>query len=204
MKAARLFIPEGDPGIESTLREMRRIVLASAEDPAVIEWAQDVVRWTPERDPDAMANAFLAWSRNNVRYTEDPIGVESVKTPEAMLRERAQSGRATGDCDDQVTLIASGLNAVGVPTEFVVMAADPSAPNDFSHVLLQYASPRSGWVTMDPIVRGTGLGYMPSRFTRIGYFRDGRLAGTRVRGGMGLGGAIAISVAVWWLFGRRR
>ncbi len=195
MKATRHYIGFGDPGIEATLRHMRRLVLDSATSPVVIEWAQGVVRFLPERDPDGAARAFLSWVRANVRYTEDPVDVEVIKTPEALLLETRLRGRGAGDCDDEVTLLAAGLNAVGIPTEFIVLAADEMAPNDFSHVLLQYAG-SSGWTTVDPIVRGTGLGYIPPRYTRIGYYRDGRLAapaGSHARRpGVGVGVTVAL------------
>ena len=174
MKSTKHYIAQGDPGVEKTLWHMRRLVKKSAEDPTVILWAQGVVRSLPERDPDAASQAFLDWTRANIRYTEDPLEVELVKEPGVLLREWQSTGRGTADCDDQVTLIAAGLNAVGIETEFLVIAADPSS-SDYSHVPLQYASPQRGWVTMDPIVRGTGLGWFPPRHSRIGKFSGDRL-----------------------------
>lgn len=206
MLASIHTISAGDPGVEQTLRQMRRLVLESAHDPDVIGWAQDVVRFLPERDPDAAANAFLRWVRSNVRYTEDPVTVEAVKTPEAMLRELVEKGRITGDCDDQVTLLAAGLNAVGVDTEFVVVAADPNFP-DYSHVLVQYASDRRGWVTMDPIVRGTGPGWFPPRHSRVGVYRNGHLrgvGGASSGAAAGLGLAVVVGVVAIMVLRRRR
>ena len=204
MLASIHTISVGDPGVEQTLRQMRRLVLDSAQDPSVIGWAQDVVRFLPERDPDAAANAFLRWVRANVRYTEDPVTVEADKTPEPMLHEPAEKGRITGDSDDQVTLLAAGLNAVGVETEFVVVAADPNFP-DYSHVLVQYASDRRGWVTMDPIVRGTGPGWFPPRHSRVGVYRDGRLNGLGSSGASaGLGFAIVVGIVAIVVLRRRK
>lgn len=204
MKAAIYSISNGDPGVEQTLRQMRRLVLESALHPSVIEWAQGVVRFLPERDPDAAAQAFLSWVRNHVRYTEDPVTVETVKTPEAMLRELATHGRITGDCDDQVVLLSAGLNAIGVETEFVVIAADPNYP-DFSHVLMQYQSPRQGWTTLDPIVRGTGPGWFPPRYSRIGRYRNGSLQGLgSSRTAAGVGVALVVLVGSLILLRRRR
>lgn len=202
MLASIHTISVGDPGVEQTLRQMRRLVLASSRDPSVIGWAQDVVRFLPERDPDAAANAFLRWVRSNVRYTEDPVAVEVVKTPEAMLRELAEKGRIAGDCDDQVTLLAAGLNAAGVETEFVVVAADPNYP-DYSHVLVQYASDRRGWVTMDPIVRGTGPGWFPPSHSRVGVYRGGRLQGIGSSSSAGLGFAVVLAVVAVMVLRRR-
>lgn len=177
MISTRHTIASGDPGIDQTLRHMRRIVDSSTADADVLEWAQGVIRYSPERDPDAAAQAFLSWTRSNMRYTEDPTNRESIKTPEAMVKEFKQFGRVTGDCDDHVVLIAAGLNSIGVPTEFIVVAADGNFPNDYSHVLMQYQSKSGEWITMDPIVRGTGPGWFPPRVSRIGYYRQGRLSG---------------------------
>lgn len=177
MISTRHTISSGDPGIDQTLRVMRRLVDSSTADADVIEWAQGVVRYSAERDPDAAAQAFLSWIRSNMRYTEDPTNRESIKTPEAMVKEFLRYGRVTGDCDDQVVLLAAGLNTIGVPTEFIVVAADGNFPNDYSHVLMQYQSKSGEWVTVDPIVRGTGLGWFPPRTSRIGYYRNGRLSG---------------------------
>jgi hypothetical protein len=201
VRATQIQIDVGDRGIERTLHEMRRLVLASARDPSVIDWAQSIVRFVPERDPDGCARAFLGWVRSHTRYTEDPVDVELVKSPAVMLAEWRSKGRIAADCDDQVTLLAAGMHAVGVPTEFVVVAADASTPDDFSHVLLQYAG-TSGWTTMDPIVRGTGLGFVPPGTTRSGYFRDGRLQGSRA--GPGLLPVVGVVALVWWVARRRR
>lgn len=188
MISTRHTISSGDPGIDQTLRHMRRLVNASTADADVIEWAQGVVRYIPERDPDAAAQAFLNWVRANMRYTEDPTNRESIKTPEAMIKEFKQFGRVAGDCDDQVTLLSAGLNSIGVETEFLVVAADGNYPNDFSHVLMQYLSKSGEWVTVDPIVRGTGPGWFPPRVSRIGYYRNGRLSGMRAgRASSGIG-----------------
>jgi transglutaminase-like putative cysteine protease len=206
MRATELTIPAGDPGVERTLREMRRVALAAAKHPEVIDWAHAIVRHVPERDPDAEAGAFLAWVRNNVRYTHDPVYVEMVKTPQAMMREFAKHGRIVGDCDDQVTLIAAGLNIVGVETRFAVVAAQEGT-DEFSHVLIEYLSPRRGWVSMDPIVRGTGLGWFPPSFSRVGRYANGRLGGDGVKTGVLQGGPanlVLLAIGLWLLFRKKR
>lgn len=188
----------GDPGIDQTLRAMRRLVVDSQRDPIVIEWAQGVVRNIPERNVDMVADAFLAWVRANTRYTPDPVEAEVVKTPGAMLIEFSRFGKIAADCDDQVVLLSAGLNAVGIQTESIVVAADPSYPNDFSHVLMQYQSASGEMVTMDPIMRGTGSNWFPPRTSRVGVYRNGRLDSGR--GGFGL---IWLAVAGWLLWRAR-
>lgn len=205
MSATHHYISLGDPGIEQTLRIMRRHALAASRNPLVIEWAQGIVRRLPERDTDAEAGAFLAWVRANFRYTRDPVEVELVKTPERMLREWQRHGVITGDCDDQTTLIAAGMNIVGNETRFVTVAAD-GAHRDFSHVLMEYESPVRGWVSMDPIVRGTGLGWFPpvyNRVGRLGSHLSGGAAVPTVAGPGHAAGVVAVALGLWY-FSRRR
>jgi transglutaminase-like putative cysteine protease len=52
-----------------------------------------------------------------------------------------------GDCDDQVVLLATLLEAVGYPTRFVVSGYND--PGQFEHVYLQ-AWLNDQWVNMDP------------------------------------------------------
>lgn len=171
MSASEIYLPHGDPGIDRTLREMRRLALSAAKDPIVIDWAHDVVRHVPERDADAEAGAFLSWVRANTRYTHDPVSVELVKKPRRMIEEWRRAGKIVADCDDQVTLLAAGLEVVGIPSRFVVVAASPGS-DEYSHVLIEYQSPKRGWVSMDPIVRGTGLGWFPPSYSRVGRLGD--------------------------------
>jgi transglutaminase-like putative cysteine protease len=107
------------------------------------------------------------------------------------------------NCDDHVVLIAAGLNSIGVPTEFIVVAADGNFPNDYSHVLMQYQSKSGEWITMDPIVRGTGPGWFPPRVSRIGYYRQGRLSGLGgSRGSMSLAVPVMLIAAYMLLKAR--
>jgi hypothetical protein len=48
-----------------------------------------------------------------VRYVRDPLGLEYVRSPIAMLGEYEKFGMANGDCDDQVLLSGSMLHSIG-------------------------------------------------------------------------------------------
>lgn len=190
MKATTYKISSGDRGIESTLRRMRSIVMRAAKDPGVISWAHSVVRGLPPRNKDAEAKVFLDWVRNHTRYTNDPVHVELVKTPEVMLREIRRHGKSVGDCDDLVVLLATGLTVVGLPVDFIVLGEGSSS--EYTHVMLSYESPVRGMVTMDPITKHAP-GWFPPSAGRVGHMgmsgglksgqggrprRRGRLAGS--------------------------
>lgn len=65
--------------------------------------------------------------------------VEALTRPKDMARLRYKRG----DCDDFVMYGAALLTAQGVPVSFVTVAADPGAPETWSHVYLA-VYPESG------------------------------------------------------------
>lgn len=82
----------------------------------------------------------------NDETTVQPVQAESqLPVVEALIRPRdmAVLRHKRGDCDDFCTYGAALLSAQGVPVSFVTVAADPSAPDTWSHVYLA-AYPDSG------------------------------------------------------------
>jgi len=139
---------------------MSRLAQDGARDPLVIAAAHEVVRAIPERDDAATMGALLSAVRRRMRYTPDPIDVELVKTPHAILEEasRDPNGRFVGDCDDASVLLAALLGAVGLHSRFVVIPADQARPGEWSHVYVSARASDGRWVALDPIVRGFSVG----------------------------------------------
>lgn len=183
-RAERQHIPEGDPGIERTLRAMDRLMDRGSGQPRVIRQAREIVRGVPERDTDAEANALLSWVRSVLRYTHDPIGKEVVADPDYMLREHERTGSIAEDCDSAVVLLGALMRSIGIEAQPVVVSGDGGT---YSHVLLRYKSPKLGWTTADPITRN-GLGWFPSGAVRVGVYRNGRIAPSTPLTVQGLGG----------------
>lgn len=128
--------------------------------PVVIEAAQNAVRGTPERDDEIDFDAVLRDVRRRMRYTHDPLDAEVVKDP-AFVIQRTNDAEAPPepmDCDDASVLAASMLGALGYPTKFVTVAADPSRPKEWSHVYVVARRNNGRWVALDPIVRRFGVG----------------------------------------------
>lgn len=175
--ATRSHIPVGDPGVAVTLRAMERLANAGSRNADVIGLAHDIVRYVPERQPAAVAGSVLNFIRSHTRYTEDPWdlegGKELVKAPDVSAREIREKGRMAGDCDDQVLLAMTLLRAAGVPARPVVISRDDGP---YTHVLMEFFDGQR-WITMDPIVRGTGLGWFPPRSARIGRLGPRGLSG---------------------------
>lgn len=64
------------------------------------------------------AKAIGTFVQKHIRYVKDPVGTESLQTPEMMIKMMADAGYAMGDCDDMALLIATLLMAVGIKPYF--------------------------------------------------------------------------------------
>lgn len=88
----------------------------------------------------AEAAALTNWVRGNIRYTRDIRDVETIQTPDVTLENRA------GDCDDQSTLLATLLEAVGFQTRFRAIKLEHGGP--FVHVLAE-AEIHGQWLPLE-------------------------------------------------------
>lgn len=156
-------LPDGMPGAIDTLRAMRGLARDAIRDPSqgVRELALSVIGdagWVGQ------ARALQQWVQTNIRYVRDPIdasgGVELVQSPQKTIEYRA------GDCDDQATLLASLLSAIGHPARFVALGFKGQP---LSHVMVQTKVSSTGndsrdWAGVETIVP-QGFGWMPSGVT---------------------------------------
>jgi len=84
-----------------------------SQDMDLIGLARDIVKYEPEKDKKAEADA-LFWYVKKVRFVNDPLSTELVQSPFFTLREQA------GDCDDlSVCLVCLGT-AIGIASRFVI------------------------------------------------------------------------------------
>lgn len=102
--------------------------------------ALDIVQDIPGKQYGAEAAALCRWVRRNIRYTRDVTDVETIQTPLKTL------DLGQGDCDDQSTLMASLLQAIGFPVRFVAIKTSVHGP--FVHVLTQ-AKVGSKWMPLE-------------------------------------------------------
>jgi hypothetical protein len=186
-------IPRGPKGTEATLRVMEALVREGSRDPGVVLHAQQAVRNTPEYGKWAEVEAILADARRSMRYTADPAGMETIKSPIYTLQEIRRYGRAVMDCDDVSVWVAALLRAVGLNTRFKVIKDDPF---EFTHVYLE-VEVDGEWAPVDPIARKMTVGQEPTGLFGSAIFQNGRLSGIR-RQTMykGLGASTALAPAV--------
>lgn len=161
----------GARGTKTTLAAMERLVHSGIRDPEVVLFAQEQVRNQAEYGKWGEIDALLTAVRRSMRYTPDPVGVETVKSPTFIMREIKAKGRAAMDCDDASVLAATLIRAVGVPTRFKVIK---DSPTEYTHVYLE-ALVDGSWVKVDPIAREMSLGRAPEGRYGSAYFEGGRM-----------------------------
>ena len=134
-----LIGPAGLTGINEVLKAMRVLARQGAKDPAVRDTAQRLIRGLSQKDFLGEARALFMFVRDNIRYTRDIEGVETLQTPRATLQIKQ------GDCDDKSILLAALLLSIGHPARF--MAIGPKR-GIFNHVLVQ-VSIRGKWYSLE-------------------------------------------------------
>jgi transglutaminase-like putative cysteine protease len=144
-------IPSGRAGTRATLRAMKRLVDYSRADYELIRFARQLVHYLPEKAWEAQARAIFYFVRDRIRYVLDPVGIETISSPDETLKVRH------GDCDDKSVLAASLLLAIGHPARFLAVAFDGGP---FSHVLVETPIGTEWW-PMELTDRSMPFGEMP-------------------------------------------
>lgn len=141
--AAIYRISEGTEGVRETMVLMRAIVRQYRENPFIVQTAREIVSGLPEKALTREARAIFTFVQDSIRYVLDPNGVETLATPDYLLRHRS------GDCDDKSILLAVLLECVGIPTRFKAVGFNGG---ELSHV---YVESKIGddWIPMDSTER---------------------------------------------------
>lgn len=147
-------IPGGYAGTRATIERMRLKVDEAKKNPEVISLASDIVQSVRERDHRGELEAIVRWVKQNVRYVNDPQGVELIQSPLYTIK------RGAGDCDDYSILINSLAAALGYNTAFKTIKADPNYPYEFSHVY-SLINIDGKWIPADGSQRHKEVGWDP-------------------------------------------
>ena len=151
LRGTLLSMSDGVRGIYETIGAMRQLVNAYKTDLEIRQAAASAAFLTAEKDELAEVEAVFNFVRDHIRYLKDVHGVETLATPDKTLMLQY------GDCDDQVTLLASMLESIGYPTRFVITGY--SDPRIFEHVYMQVLV-GNHWIDLDP-TEPHDMGYAP-------------------------------------------
>ena len=165
-----LSIRSGSGGVTDTLKLMAQVAKQYKVDPVIRQTAARAIQAAPEKDDLAEAAALQDWVRTNIRYTGDVLDVETLQTPDYTLQE------GYGDCDDQATLLATMLLAVGIPAAYCAVGVDGEP---FSHVMAfaglrgytpPYVSLETTLTTDPSNGQFIGPGWFPLNATSVRFF----------------------------------
>ena len=142
----------GFDGAPDTLRAMVRAAQGPRGEQSMVvrSVVDDIVAGLQPKDYAGEIVAVRNWVAENVRYTNDPIHVELVKSPQTIVEEYLARGVATGDCDDIACITGAmhlqlGRNCQLMPVGF-------GATGHYSHVFERCQEPRTGaWIVCDPV-----------------------------------------------------
>ena len=158
----------GDAGVEHTIDVLRRIVDDGVKDPEVNRTAIKILRDYNVQNfsIEDRVQAIYAWISNpaNFLYVPDPIGPFGPK--ETLRPIRTLLAVRGGDCDDFTSLLCALLGTIGIPTRAVTIAADPSSPEDFSHIYPEAQVSARRWVAIDAARPGAAYGAAPPFYFR--------------------------------------
>jgi transglutaminase-like putative cysteine protease len=149
---AEFSIPAGRAGVIQTLRMMRGLVKHYKKNAAIRNRALELVNFAADKDYVGEIERVFRFVRDEIRYTLDINGVETLQTPEATL------AIGHGDCDDKATLLAALLEASGHHTRFHAIGL---APGELSHVFVETLIGDNEWIALDPTELDAEVGWTP-------------------------------------------
>ena len=135
---------------------MARETQLAQEDASLRLFAETLVTGLFPHDYLSEYAAVLNWVRLHIRYVRDPVTIEQVKTPRAVLETEGS------DCDDMSVLIGSLLGTLGAKIRYVAGAFTNNSDGTpaLTHVWCEAWEPNiKGWVVLDP-VPGRRVGQM--------------------------------------------
>jgi hypothetical protein len=144
----------GFQGTDQTVALMQQYAMGQwgSRSPRIRALALNIVTnaGVPEKDYVGEMVAIHNYVRDNIRYTRDVNGQETLLPPE----ELAFNSKA-GDCDDKSMLEAALLGSIGIGSRFVTIGV---TPDRMSHVYLQ-GKPQDVWISLDPIMKNKPAGW---------------------------------------------
>ena len=143
-------IPSGSAGTRATLKLMSDLIKRYKKDPVIRELALRLVSKLPNKKWLREISAIQRFVKNNIRYTRDIHGVETIQSPIQTLRLRA------GDCDDHAILVAALLESIGHPTRIKAVGF---MPGSYCHVLTE-SKVAGKWVSVET-TEPVKLGWLP-------------------------------------------
>jgi Transglutaminase-like superfamily len=153
VRVRRQEYPEGLAGPKLSLEVIAQFIREGSQSKLVMGWAADQLHAcgldgrSAEHTNFARASCLLDAIRKNVVYMPDPPMSENIKSAETTLCLRPGLCIRGGDCDDQIVVLGSACQSVGVPVRVVKQTFEAGLQE---HVLLEGQRDDGSWFAMDP------------------------------------------------------
>jgi transglutaminase-like putative cysteine protease len=102
-----------------------------------------------QRDKASQIAAIYYWFKPRFTYLYDPIQNELVKTPQRIVTEIGQKGKACGDCDDATCFFLAAFRSIGIQCQPVRVRFQ--AGGDYSHILTVAWDQHGRKLYVDPV-----------------------------------------------------
>ena len=138
----------GTSDADQILHTLSMLVFEYGVDPEIRRFATSLFVGCGHDDRSCQFRAITDFIADNVRYVRDPLGIEYVRSPTAMIREYKEFGLANGDCDDQVLFTGAMLFSIGF--EVRPIGLNLVTREYYDHVALQVLRDDGIFITFDP------------------------------------------------------
>jgi hypothetical protein len=133
------WVIDDQPTAEHTLEQMAALVRAGIKSAYLVRYANEIVAAARPLDYPAQIDQIRLFGRQYVRFIDNPVGEQRIRTPKDMVDDIESIGYVQGACDDAAVLMATLGMADALEARFRAVAfshtgeADASAP--FTHVI---------------------------------------------------------------------
>jgi len=155
----------GFTGSPDTLREMVEAAQGDRGERSMVVrgMLDEIVAQLQPKDYAGEVVAVRNWVAEYIRYSNDPLHVELVKSPQTLIEEVIERGVGVGDCDDIACTIATLCLQLGRVCQFIPCGFGEAG--HYSHVFTRVQEPRTGrFIVCDPVA-GTDERQMCDRIT---------------------------------------
>lgn len=166
---------EDEAATEQTIHQMQEFIAADSQHPNVQAAAREATAGVMAGDVANHIRAVWAWIKRRVRLVSDAElarlgGFPNAEEAEVLIRpaDILTMPEPQGDCDDFAMLGAAMLRVLGISSEFITVAADPTDLTRYSHVYLLAVLPSGERLPLD-LSHGEYPGWFPGTLgkTRI-------------------------------------
>jgi transglutaminase-like putative cysteine protease len=146
-------VAEGLRTLNEYITLIHGYVVEGIGSPEVIDAARKVTAKCQPYDSGCETAKVYEFIRKRFRYVAAPsrYGIEVMQTPQKLIGDIENYGRATGECEEMITLLASMLGAINHEVALVYGGEKVGDQDNYRHVWAADNLPeKGGWVHLDP------------------------------------------------------